>query len=87
MSANKFTDPLLGLGVKILEFVQGSKLFHIQPVGSDNVGLAFQQMLSFEASDVRYRGEHVSQVGTSSLDAVAVVNLAFAGFFVNVELV
>jgi hypothetical protein len=86
MAPNKLADPLLGLGVKVLELVQGGKLLHIQPVGRDDVGLALEKMLSLEAGDVGHGREHVGQVGTGSFDAVAVVDLALPSFFVDIEL-
>lgn len=54
VTANEFVNLLFGHCVEILELVQCRKLLDVESVRCDDVGLAFEQMLSFVAGDLRH---------------------------------
>ena len=87
VTANKGVDLLLGHGVHVLELVKCSKLLDVEAVGSDDVGLALEEMFGLESGDLGDGGEDVGGGGGGSFHAVAVVDAAVAGLLVEVELV
>jgi hypothetical protein len=72
VTANKLVDLFFRHRVQVLELVNGRKLFHVQPVWRDDIGLSLQQMLRLIASDVGHGGEHVREMRGCTFDAVAV---------------
>lgn len=44
VAAHEVVDLLLGDGVKVLEFVQGSELLDVEAVGGDDVRRALQEV-------------------------------------------
>lgn len=85
MTSNEVVDLLLGLLMKVLELVNGRKLGDVEAVGQNTVRLSLQQMLRLESGDVRYGGEDIAGMGSSSLDAVPMVDTTLASLSINVE--
>jgi len=85
VTANKVIDLLLGLRVQVLELVHGGEFLHIQTIGQHTVGLALEQVLALECGDVRDRGEDIATVGSSSFNAVAMVDTTLSGLGIHIE--
>ena len=85
MTANELMDFRLTCGVQVLKFVHRLELDDIQTIGQDAIWLAFQQVLAFIRRDVRDGGEHVGAMCSGAFDAVAVIDTAFAGLMVDIE--
>jgi hypothetical protein len=87
VTSDEFVDFVFGDRVQVLEFVQCTELFHVQPVRRDDVRLTFEQMFRFNRRDFGDRREDVSRVNGRSFHTVPVIDLAIAGFLVHVKLV
>ena len=85
VAADEVVDLGFGGGVEVLELVHGLELDDVEAVGDDAVGLALEEVLGLVGGDVRDGGEDVGAVRGAPLDAVAVVDAAFAGLVVDVE--
>lgn len=85
MPTDELIDLRLGCGVQVLELVHRLEFDDVKPVGDDAVGLSFEEMLRLVRGDVRYSREYVRAVRSGALDAVAVVDSAFARFVIDVE--
>ena len=48
VAADEFVDFVFREGVQVLEFVEGGEFFHVEAVGGDDVGFAFEEVLRFE---------------------------------------
>lgn len=69
----------------VLEFVHCLELHYVQSVRKDAIWLSFQQMFAFVSSDVRNRRKDVRAVCGGTLDAIAVVDPAFACFVIDIK--
>lgn len=87
MTSRKFMDFLFCNGMQILKFMNGRKLFHIQPIRCYKIWLPFQQVFRFVAGNFRYRSEHMTQMSSCPFQTVTMVNLPLTGFFVHRKLV
>ena len=61
------------------------ELDYIEAVGEDAVRFALEKVLGLVRGDMRNRGENVGTMGRRSLDAVTVVDPAFSGLVIDVE--
>lgn len=72
--------------MNVLEFVHCLELHYVQSVWKDAIWLSFQQMFAFVGSDMRNGREDVRAVRRGTLDAIAVVDPAFACFVIDIEI-
>lgn len=70
VTANKLVQLLLGHRMKVLKLVQSRELFHVEPIGRDDVGLALQQMFRFVAGNFRDGREDVREICSGTFEAV-----------------
>ena len=85
MSPHKLVNLRLGCRMQVLELVHGLELDDIQPIRQYPVGFPLQQMLTLISSDMRYSREHVCTMCCRSFNTVSMVDAAFTGFVVDVE--
>lgn len=86
MSSDEIIDLLFGQGMKILELMEGCKLFNIEAIWCDDVRLTLQKVFSLNACDLRDCRKGVGKVGWTSLHAVPVVDASPPCFLINVKL-
>lgn len=86
MASDKFMNLVFGSGVEVLELVKGRELDDIETVGCDDFGLPLEQVLCLVTSDLRYRGECVSEMRRCPFHAVAMIDLSSARLLVHTEL-
>lgn len=72
--------------MQVLELVHGLEFHDIQTVREDSIGFPFQQMLALVCRDVTDSRENVRTMCCRSLYAVSMVDTAFSGLMVYVEI-
>ena len=61
------------------------ELDHVEAVGEHTVRFALEKVLGFVRGDVRNCSENVRTVRRGSLDTIAVVDPAFSGLVIDIE--
>ncbi len=86
MSTNELVNLRLACCMQVLEFVHRLELDDIQPVWQDTIRFTLQQMLAFICCDMRHGCEHIGTMCSGAFDAIAMVDTAFAGLVVDIEI-
>jgi len=85
VAADEVVYLLLGLLVKVLEFMGSCEFGDVHAVGENTIRWPSQQVLALIRGDVRNRREDVGRVGSCAFHAISVVDAATTGLLVNVE--
>lgn len=83
--SHEFVNLCLARGVQILELVHGLELDHIKSIRQYSVRFPLEQMLTLICGDVGNGGKDICAMGSRSLDAVTVVDTAFARFVIDIK--
>lgn len=85
VTPDKVVDLLLGLLVKVLEFVNGGELGDIKAIGKDSVRLPLQQVFGLVCCNVGDSREDITSVSGGALYAVPVVDTTLACLRIHIE--
>ena len=85
VAANEFMNLLFRRSVQVLELVHSLEFDDVETIGQNAVWLALEQVLRLVSGNMRDCGENIGAMRRRSLNTVAMVDPAFSGLVIDVE--